>query len=119
MTLTAALAVGLPNDGCAVSTLRVGLAAIRVRREAAGLPIAVPDVMIAATALAHGATVATRNVGNFPIVVSLSTIHGTGHEPAAGPDGHPADHIARAVGHTATTRLCSTPIRRLNNWRSR
>jgi predicted nucleic acid-binding protein len=47
------------------SACAIAYAAIRVRREAAGLPIAVPDAMIAATALAHGATVATRNVGDF------------------------------------------------------
>jgi predicted nucleic acid-binding protein len=47
------------------SACAVAYAAIRVRREAAGLPVAVPDAMIAATALAHGATVATRNVADF------------------------------------------------------
>jgi predicted nucleic acid-binding protein len=40
-------------------------AILRVRREAAGLPISIPDALIAGTALAHGATVATRNVGDF------------------------------------------------------
>jgi predicted nucleic acid-binding protein len=38
---------------------------VRLRREAAGLPISIPDALIAGTALAHGATVATRNVGDF------------------------------------------------------
>lgn len=47
------------------SACAAAYAAIRVRREAAGLPIAIPDAMIAATALAHGATVATRNVADF------------------------------------------------------
>ena len=42
-----------------------GYARVRVRREAAGLPISLPDAMIAGTALAHGATVASRNVGDF------------------------------------------------------
>jgi toxin FitB len=40
-------------------------AAVRVRREFAGLPISLPDAMIAGTALAHGATVATRKVVDF------------------------------------------------------
>ena len=38
---------------------------IRASREAAGKPIAVEDAMIAATARAHGAVLATRNVGDF------------------------------------------------------
>lgn len=38
---------------------------IRSHREAAGKPIAVEDCMIAATARAHGAIVATRNVPDF------------------------------------------------------
>jgi predicted nucleic acid-binding protein len=40
-------------------------AEIRVRRAIASLPIATPDAMIAATALAHGAILATRNVADF------------------------------------------------------
>ena len=39
--------------------------AIRAAREAVGRPITVEDAMIAATARAHGATVATRNVDDF------------------------------------------------------
>ncbi len=42
-----------------------GYATIRTRREAAGLPVSLPDALIAGTALAHGATVATRNVADF------------------------------------------------------
>ncbi len=38
---------------------------IRAGREAAGKPITVEDAMIAATARAHGAALATRNVGDF------------------------------------------------------
>ena len=38
---------------------------IRAVREAAGKPIAVEDAMIAATARAYGAVVATRNVEDF------------------------------------------------------
>ena len=34
-------------------------------RRAAGLPIEAPDAMIAAIALAHGASVATRNIPDF------------------------------------------------------
>ena len=47
------------------SACAAAYADIRVRREAAGLPIAVADAMIAGTALAHGAAVATRNVDDF------------------------------------------------------
>ena len=47
------------------SACAAGYAAVRVRREAAGLPISMPDALIAGTALAHGAAVATRNVGDF------------------------------------------------------
>lgn len=39
--------------------------ALRARREAAGLPVSIPDAMIAATALAYGASVVTRNVSDF------------------------------------------------------
>jgi predicted nucleic acid-binding protein len=39
--------------------------AIRAEREARGGPIEVEDAMIAATARAHGAAVATRNVADF------------------------------------------------------
>jgi len=42
-----------------------GYAAVRVRREAAGLAISIPDALIAGTALAHGAAVATRNLSDF------------------------------------------------------
>ena len=39
--------------------------AIRGAREGAGKPVTVQDAMIAATARAHGASLATRNVGDF------------------------------------------------------
>lgn len=42
-----------------------GYATVRTRRETAGLPLSIPDALIAGTALAHGATVATRNVADF------------------------------------------------------
>ncbi|MBW4093241.1 MAG: type II toxin-antitoxin system VapC family toxin [Proteobacteria bacterium] len=48
------------NRACATA-----YATVRTRRESAGLPISIPDAMIAATSLAHGATVATRNVTYF------------------------------------------------------
>lgn len=51
----------LPFD----STCAEGYATVRTRREAAGLPVSIPDALIAGTALAHGATVATRNVADF------------------------------------------------------
>ena len=38
---------------------------IRTNREAAGKPISVADAMIAATARAYGATLATRNLTDF------------------------------------------------------
>jgi predicted nucleic acid-binding protein len=47
------------------STCAEGYAAVRVRRESAGPPVSIPDAMIAGTALAHGATVVTRNVADF------------------------------------------------------
>jgi predicted nucleic acid-binding protein len=47
------------------SACAAAYADIRVRREAAGRPVAIPDAMIAGTALAYGATVATRNTGDF------------------------------------------------------
>jgi predicted nucleic acid-binding protein len=47
------------------SACAAGYAAVRLRREAAGLPISIQDALIAGTALAHGAAVATRNVGDF------------------------------------------------------
>lgn len=48
------------NSACAA-----GYAIVRVRREAAGHPISLPDAMVAGTALAYGAAVATRDVGDF------------------------------------------------------
>lgn len=48
------------DSACAVRS-----ADIRVQREQAGRPIAFADAMIAGTAAAHGARVATRNVGDF------------------------------------------------------
>ncbi len=38
---------------------------VRARRASAGLPIAIADAIIAATALAHGAVLATRNIADF------------------------------------------------------
>lgn len=51
----------LPFDGAAARAY----AAICVGRRAGGRPIAAFDAMIAAIALAHGATVATRNLRDF------------------------------------------------------
>lgn len=42
-----------------------GYAAVRIAREKAGRPVRTSDLMIAGTALAHGAMVATRNVPDF------------------------------------------------------
>jgi toxin FitB len=42
-----------------------GYASARTAREAIGQPVTIPDVLIAGTALAYGATMATRNVGDF------------------------------------------------------
>jgi toxin FitB len=47
------------------SSCAAGYAAVRVRREAAGRPISLQDALIAGTALAHGAAVATRNTRDF------------------------------------------------------
>lgn len=51
----------LPFD----SACAAAYGAIRSGREARGAPIEVEDAMIAATALARGASVATRNVDDF------------------------------------------------------
>jgi predicted nucleic acid-binding protein len=64
--ITAFLATGfqariLPFDSACAAVY----GQIRPDRETAGKPIAVEDCMIAATARAHGATVATRNVADF------------------------------------------------------
>lgn len=40
-------------------------AGLRTRREQAGRPVSVQDALIGATALVHGATLATRNVADF------------------------------------------------------
>ena len=47
------------------SACAAAYADVRVRSETAGRPIAMPDAMIAATALAHDAVLATRNVSDF------------------------------------------------------
>lgn len=47
------------------SACAAGYATTRVRREIAGRPIEMSDAMIAGTALAHGAAVATRNTADF------------------------------------------------------
>jgi toxin FitB len=47
------------------STCAEASAVTRARLAATGMTIARPDIMIAATALAHGATIATRNVADF------------------------------------------------------
>lgn len=51
----------LPFDSAAA----VAFAAIYTDRRAAGRPISFPDCQIAATARAHGAAMATRNLGDF------------------------------------------------------
>jgi predicted nucleic acid-binding protein len=51
----------LPFDGAAA----VAFATVFAARRAAGRPISFPDCQIAATARAHGAAVATRNMGDF------------------------------------------------------
>lgn len=48
------------DEGCAARYARA-----RATREAAGRPAALADALIAGTALAHGATLATRNVPDF------------------------------------------------------
>lgn len=47
------------------SRAAVAFAAIDAERRDAGLPISFADCQIAATARAHGATLATRNVADF------------------------------------------------------
>jgi predicted nucleic acid-binding protein len=47
------------------STCAAAYADVRLRCDTAGRPIAVADAMIAASALAHGAILATRNISDF------------------------------------------------------
>jgi len=54
------------DDACAE---RYGI--IRSELESAGTPIGPNDLMIAATALAHGATLVTNNVKEFSRVAGL------------------------------------------------
>jgi predicted nucleic acid-binding protein len=51
----------LPFDSAAA----LAFATVFAARRAAGRPISFPDCQIAATARAHGAAVATRNMGDF------------------------------------------------------
>lgn len=46
-------------------TSAAGYARVRARRDAAGLPVNTQDAIIAGTALAYGAVIATRNVADF------------------------------------------------------
>ena len=47
------------------SASAVSFAAVFIDRQTAGRPISFPDCQIAATARAHGAVIATRNVADF------------------------------------------------------
>lgn len=47
------------------SACAIGYSVVRSRRESAGRPVKIPDAMIAGTAFAHSAAVATRNVTDF------------------------------------------------------
>jgi tRNA(fMet)-specific endonuclease VapC len=61
----------LPFDSaCAVQAAR-----IRVELEAAGTPIGAHDMLIAATALRHQATLVTRNVREFSRVPGLQWVN--------------------------------------------
>ena len=48
------------DEACAA-----GYAMVRSRREAVGRPVAMADALIGGVALAHGATLVTRNTGDF------------------------------------------------------
>lgn len=54
---------------------------IRAAREAVGKPIAVEDAMIAATAHAHGAILATRNMADFD-AAGLEIVNPWAREPS-------------------------------------
>ncbi len=58
------------NSECAAHAAR-----IRVALEAAGTPIGPHDTLIAATALAHQATIVTRNVREFSRVPGLQWLN--------------------------------------------
>jgi predicted nucleic acid-binding protein len=47
------------------SACAAGSATARIARETAGKPGSIPDALIAGTALAYGATIATRDLGGF------------------------------------------------------
>lgn len=51
--------LGLSSDAAALA------GRIRAKRETAGRPVTIQDAQIAAICLAHGATLATRNVKDF------------------------------------------------------
>jgi toxin FitB len=48
------------DDACAV-----GYATVRTARERTGRPVSIQDALIGGMALAHGATLATRNIADF------------------------------------------------------
>jgi tRNA(fMet)-specific endonuclease VapC len=57
------------DSGCAS-----GAALLRCKLEAAGIPIGPHDLLIAATALAHGAALVSRNVREFSRVPGLEVV---------------------------------------------
>ena len=64
--MTALFAIAFQNEVLPFNSECAGLyGQIRAYREAAGKPITVEDAMIAATARAHGAVLATRNLADF------------------------------------------------------
>jgi len=69
-TFLAALRVLDFDEACARAA-----AALRVRLEAAGQPIGPYDLLIAATALRHGAALVTRNVAEFSKVQGLEVVN--------------------------------------------
>jgi tRNA(fMet)-specific endonuclease VapC len=58
------------DEGCAQVA-----ASLRVRLEGAGSPIGPHDLLIAATALRHGAALVTRNVAEFSRVPGLEVVN--------------------------------------------
>ena len=55
------------RSGGASRALRTEVGLLRAQAEAAGRPMSLGDAQVAATARCHGATIATRNTGDYEV----------------------------------------------------